>query len=197
MNIFFTKKVNDEAAGNWDGIFAEAAKHHRAKITVESYTDKDEISDQQRKWLHCQAGPIQELMRDGWSFRDAKEYIKVEYGREWFVVELTDDNVDNTKGYFRWECRNVDCRKVTHPLDILVMYIDYKYGRFCPNCWETKQQHNEVYPIAIKSIMDVSVKNTNLWFGEIWTHFPKNHDGTAKILQPDPDWADKLKRKSK
>ncbi|HDY87964.1 MAG TPA: hypothetical protein ENH82_07625 [bacterium] len=192
MNIFFTKKVEGEAAGNWDGIFAEAAKHHRAKITVESYTDKDEISDQQRKWLHCQAGPIQELMRDGWSFRDAKEYIKVEYGRHWFVTILTDDNIKKATGYFRWECQHVDCKKIIHPVDILIYSTGSAHSvRHCPNC-----QGVALIPIAIKSIVDVSVKNTNLWFKEILTHFQKNHDGTPKILQPDPEWNKKLSKKT-
>ena len=187
--IYYTHKVQDEAAGDWAGIFAEAAKHNRSKITVEPYTDKDEISDQQRKWVHCKAGPIQELMREGWSFREAKEYIKVEYGREWFVVELTDKNFKNINGIFRWECRKVTCRKLVHPMDVLHLEYHDEVGRYCPFC-----NNGSLRAIAIRSITDVSVKKTNLWFNEVFAHFPKNEDGSPRILQPDPEWQKKLQK---
>ena len=48
--IFYTHKAGDEAAGNWKAIQTEAAKHHRAKITVENYSEAKEWSEQQRKW---------------------------------------------------------------------------------------------------------------------------------------------------
>ena len=122
-------------------------------------------------------------MRSGWSFRDAKEHIKVEYGRQWFVVELTGDNFKNIDGVFRWECRKPTCRKLIHPLDIKSLYDGAKIRKFCPHC-----SQSGVKPIAIKSIMDVSVKKTNLWFNEIFEHFPKKPDGTPRVPQPDPDW---------
>ncbi len=188
--IYYTHKAGDEAAGPWKAIQTEAAKHHRARITVESYTDSDEISDKQRGWIHCKAGPIQELMREGWSFREAKEHLKIEYGRQWFVVELTGENFKDIDGIFRFECKTVLCRKLIHPMDALRFTTATGDIRFCPYC-----NSESLKPVAIKSIMDVSVKNTNLWFAEIFAHFPKNHDGSLRIQQPDPEWSKKLKKK--
>lgn len=180
--IFITERKEHEdeiaAAGDWNAIMAEAAKYHRAKVVVEEYSDKDEISEQQRKWLHCEAGPIRELMRSGWSFREAKEHLKVEYGRHIFVVELTDDNFRRIKGVFRWECKRSLCHKLIHPMDIIA---NAGKVRLCPYC-----QHVGIKPLAIKSIMDISVKKTNLWFDEIFAHFPK-------IQPPDKEWKKKLK----
>lgn len=51
--IFITRKVDDAAAvdnGTWDDIQAEAAKHRRSRVTVESYSEEAEWSEQQRKW---------------------------------------------------------------------------------------------------------------------------------------------------
>ena len=172
---FTTDRQNGVACGDWDGIHKAAAKYHRAKIEITDF-DAQEISEQQRKWLHCKAGPIRELMREGWSFRDAKEYLKVEYGRGIFVVELTDDNFSKIDGVFRWECRRATCRKLIHPMDIL---IDEDSIRCCPYC--SNQEGALLIPIALKSIMDISVKKINLWFDEIFAHMPK-------IQPPDPDW---------
>lgn len=50
MPSYITEKVNGEAITDWPAIHAEAAKHHRSMITVESYTEEKELTDQQRKW---------------------------------------------------------------------------------------------------------------------------------------------------
>ena len=189
---FITNKVGEVAAmqdHHWSDVQVAAARFKRARIIVESYSEEKEISDQQRKWLHCKDGPIRERMKEGWSFREAKEYVKTEYGREWFVVELDEENINTTKGVFRWECRNVDCRKVMHPMDVDLIQdeLTSEFFRFCPNCWETKGQINGVYPIAIRSIMDVSVKKTNMWFDENFAHMPK-------IKPPDSDWKESTKK---
>ena len=50
---FITKKIEGEAAvqdGKWDDIKAEAAKHHRSKVTVQDWSEAREWSEQQRKW---------------------------------------------------------------------------------------------------------------------------------------------------
>lgn len=182
MPVFITNTIDGVAAvqdNTWEDVQVEAAKHHRSAIEVRKYDEIAEISEQQRKWLHCKAGPIRELMREGWSFRDAKEYVKVEYGRQWFVVELTDKNCNEVDGVFRWECKRVACRKLIHPVDVLYYVDNYENApvkRQCPHCGNV-----QLKPIAIKSIMAVSVKNTNFWFAEIFDHMPK-------ILPPDPDW---------
>ncbi len=76
-----------------------------------------------------------------------------------------------------------------HPLEVVrIGHMDSSIRR-CPNC------ESEVFPVAIKSIMNVSVKNTNLWFKEIFAHFPKNEDESPRIQEPDPEWSKKLKKK--
>lgn len=193
MVTFLTKQVDIEgvkkASGNWqgkDGIYAEAAKHRIAQVEVTAYDPDNEISEQQRKWLHCKAGPIRAKVREGWSFREAKEWVKVEYGRQWFVVELTDDNAANVEGVFRWECRKSICRKLIHPMQALSM--TGTKARYCPYCSEIRNENSKLYPIALKSIRDVSVKKTNRWFAEIFAHMPG-------IKQPNPDWEKDEKEK--
>lgn len=51
--IFITHNVGNAAAvdnGTWNDIQAEAANHRRSKITVESFSEEAEWSEQQRKW---------------------------------------------------------------------------------------------------------------------------------------------------
>lgn len=192
---YITNRIDGQAAVlctddekiTWDDIKAEAAKNIRSKVEVTPYDSQDEISEAQRKWLHCKNGPIRELMRGGWSFRDAKEHVKVEYGRQWFVVELRHDNFKRIDGVFRWECKKALCRKLIHPMDI---FATQDGRRLCPFC------EGIVKPIAIKSIMDVSVKKTNLWFDEIFAHFPKNENGKPRVEQPDPKWKIKEKKEN-
>lgn len=185
---FITKTVDGLVSSKvtdlYEEIKKEAAKFHRARITIED-DEKLEISEKQSHWLHCKAGPVRELMRDGWSFRNAKEHCKVEWGREWFVVRLTNENYKETKGVFRYECKAVLCRKLIHPLDIR-RSDDESQRPLCPHCGLL------TVPIAIKSIMDIPVSNINLWFDEIFEHFPKNADGTVRVKQPDKNWRKKL-----
>lgn len=185
MPVFAGITVDGQPAAGWKRIYAACAKHHRFVVEVRKRDDVAEISEQQRKWLHCEAGPIRELMRGGWSFREAKEHVKVEYGRQWFVVELTNKNCGTAEGVFRWECRKSVCRKMVHPLHTKAQR-SYT-NRYCPHCLEQRGVWSDLYPVVIKSIMDVSVKHTNLWFDEIFAHMPK-------ILPPDPDW--KIKKRS-
>ena len=51
--IYYTKKIEDQVVligHKWQDLFTEAAKHHRSRITVESYSEAKEWSEQQRKW---------------------------------------------------------------------------------------------------------------------------------------------------
>ncbi len=58
MSVFITNTIDGKAAVQvigkkaytWEDIQSEAAKHRRSKITVESYSEAAEWSDQQRKW---------------------------------------------------------------------------------------------------------------------------------------------------
>ncbi len=53
MPVFITNTIDGVAAvedKTWDDIQVEAAKHRRSKVTVESYSEDAEWSDQQRKW---------------------------------------------------------------------------------------------------------------------------------------------------
>lgn len=50
---FITRKVDNAAAvdnGTWDDIQAEAASHWRSRVTVESFSEEAEWSEQQRRW---------------------------------------------------------------------------------------------------------------------------------------------------
>ena len=47
---FYTNQIEGEAAGDWDAIQAEAGKHHRCKVTVESFTEARELSEGQLNW---------------------------------------------------------------------------------------------------------------------------------------------------
>jgi len=50
MNKFITETVDGQASGDWLGIQAAASKHHRAKITVEEYSEAKEVTLQQIRW---------------------------------------------------------------------------------------------------------------------------------------------------
>ena len=53
MTTFITRTIDKQAAvedGTWEDIQSEAAKHRRSKVSVESYSEAAEWSDQQRKW---------------------------------------------------------------------------------------------------------------------------------------------------
>ncbi len=50
---FITRLIDGEPAvedATWEEIRAEAAKHRRSKVSVESYSEDAEWSDHQRKW---------------------------------------------------------------------------------------------------------------------------------------------------
>ena len=50
---FITHKIDNQAAlenAKWEDIQTEAAKHTRSRITVESYSEAQELSLQQIKW---------------------------------------------------------------------------------------------------------------------------------------------------
>ena len=181
--IFFTKLFDKVPAvqdgKTWKNIYGEAGRHHRSIIEIKEYNENSEISDQQRKWLHCKAGPIRELVKTGWGFDDAKLHLKVAHGREWFVTYVTPDNYHKLKGDLYWECEGLMCRKLIHPA--IVEYADSK--RVCPFC-----KKPDIRLIAVKSIMNVSVKNTTEWFHNIWDKFPR-------IKRPDPNWPRKKKVK--
>ena len=53
MPSFITNRIDGVAAvedKTWEDIQVEAAKHRRSKVSVESYSEDAEWSDQQRKW---------------------------------------------------------------------------------------------------------------------------------------------------
>lgn len=196
MPKYYTKTIDGLPAVKdfkWRDIYNMAGSFHRSVIEVKEYDENAEISEDQRKWVHCEAGPIRLIMDQyAWSFRDAKEYCKVEWGRKWFVVELTDENIDKTEGVLRFECRRAACGKFFHVLDIRLT-LDEDTGeisRVCPNCGGV------VYPIAIKSIMKVSHKKVNMWFREMIEHFPRHPETKEQVLfGPDKEWFKKKEGK--
>ena len=50
MKTFLTTTYNGEAAGDWAGMHAEAAKHKMARVSIEVYTEARDLSERQRAW---------------------------------------------------------------------------------------------------------------------------------------------------
>jgi hypothetical protein len=50
MPTYICELVEGKPISDWKAIYAEAAKHKRSRVTVESYSEKAEQTDQQRKW---------------------------------------------------------------------------------------------------------------------------------------------------
>jgi len=53
MTTYITRTIEGHAAvedAKWQDILDEAASHRRSKVSVESYSEDAEWSDQQRKW---------------------------------------------------------------------------------------------------------------------------------------------------
>ena len=50
MKTFIIHKENDALLADWPSIYKEAGKHRRGKITVKSYGEDAEWTDQQRKY---------------------------------------------------------------------------------------------------------------------------------------------------
>ncbi len=182
MKRFRGKTEDNHPVCKWNGVggvYEECVKHKQFIVEVREYSEKAEISDGQRKWLHCEEGPIRELVRLGWSFKDAKNHLKIAHGRQWFVKDVTEQNFQKVKGELFWECQIAVCRKLAHPA--IMEFIDRTTGpvRVCPFCYS-----DDIKLIAIQSIMDKSIGITNKWFDEIFAAYPK-------ILPPDPNWKKK------
>ncbi len=53
MPVFITNTIDGKAAvqdKTWEDVQVEAAKHHRSRVTVESYSEAAEWSEGQRNW---------------------------------------------------------------------------------------------------------------------------------------------------
>jgi hypothetical protein len=178
--IFKGQTIQNQPAAQWKAVYNECRKYPRFVVEVREYSEETEISDQQRKWLHCDNGPVRQLMAEGWSFIDAKNHLKRAYGRQWFVKYISEKNFKTVTGEAWWECQAALCNTLIHPVN-----IGYKDGkRSCPLCGNHK-----IKLIAIQSIMDKSVKTINLWFDEIFNAMPR-------LPKPDPNWKQKNKSTS-
>lgn len=172
--------IEGKAAADWPKLYKLCEQYHRFGIEVFDL-DTREISDQQRKWLHCDNGPIHRLMAEGWSFKDAKNHLKRAYGKHLFIKYITGKNFKTATGEVWWECQVAFCNTLIHPVN-----IGYKNGkRCCPLCGSHK-----IKLIAMKSIMDLSVKKTNQWFDAIF-------DAMPNLPKPDPDWKENKNKENK
>jgi len=151
---------------------------HGEGVETIKHDTKSCISKKQNGWLHCKDGPIMYLVGEGWDFYEAKRFLKVKYGREIFVRDMTNENCNKLKGYFFWECRAAACRNIVHPHNA----ISAVNKRLCPNC------HSILHPIVIKSINDVAVSRIKAWNDCIWEAYPL-------IKKPDPEWYKKKETK--
>ena len=148
----------------WKDVHTECAKHHTFILEFRPYDENAEISGQQRKWLHSDWGPIHLYMKEEKkTFADAKIFVKVMYGREWFVTVITDDNVDKAIGPAYWECKKTQCQEIFH----IKKAFAEPGKRTCSKCGSI-----DIQLIAIKSINDISVRQTQLWFDEIFDKHP-------------------------
>jgi len=147
------------------------SRKHGEGVEVKEIDRNGCISGKQNGWLHCKDGPIMYLVGEGWDFYEAKRFLKVKYGREIFVRDMTDENCSKLKGYFFWECRVTSCRSIVHPHNA----IAFGGARLCPNC------EQPLHPISIKSINDVAVSRIKAWNDCIWEAYPD-------IKKPDPEW---------
>ena len=162
--IFKGQTINDKASAMWPEIYRECEKYSRFIIEVREYDENAEISDQQRKWLHGKMGPIHHYMKDKRAtFADAKNFVKVRYGREWLVTVITNENIDNAVGVPYWECKQTQCQEVFH----IAKALTEPGKKTCCKCGS-----ENIQLIAIRSTMDVSIHQTYLWFNEIFDKIP-------------------------
>ena len=176
---FEGKTENGDPVADWDAVYAAAAKHRRFMIKVLKWSDAAEISREQTGWLHCKDGPYAHLSEFmGCSLIEAELYLKVNCGRDYFVEEVIEENVESLTGHVRYECLWSFCRKLVHPARIHGDMLTR-----CPYC-----DHGTLGLINIKSKKSQSVAKTNEWFKSIYTHM---EELGCPIEMPDKDWKQK------
>jgi len=176
---FYGETIQGTATALWKSIYKACETFHRFGIEVFDL-DQRTISEQQRKWLHCDNGAIRVIMKaEKKTFMDAKVFLKVRFGRAFFVEYITPENYQKVKGVPYWECQNTFCKEVSH-----VAVMGYENGiRQCPKCGNI-----DIKLIAIKSSEDQPIKTINLWFKEMISKIPN-------LPEPNPEW-DKTKQET-
>jgi len=171
--ILIGSTIEGKAAADWPLMYKLCEQYHRFGIEIFDL-DTREISEQQRKWLHCDNGPIRRVMKsEKMTFMDAKVFLKVRFGRSFFVKLITADNCNKIEGTPYFEC--LTCHEIIH-----VAKLNYEKGeRCCPECGSI-----ELQLIAVGSSEAVSIKIINMWFDEIFSKIPG-------LEEPDPKWKEK------
>jgi hypothetical protein len=88
---FYTTQIEGEAAGDWEGIQAEAGKHHRALVHVEACSESRQLSLQQIRWIKGILLPA--LAENGESVLVWENRLKVSIMPEKFIYACIVDGV--------------------------------------------------------------------------------------------------------
>lgn len=177
MPIYRGRIVNNQPSIHWPAFNAECRKHADKGFIVEvrPYSPDNEISRQQMKWLHCDAGPIKTLSDyQGISRKEAQNELKRKCGRQWFIDYVTDENCNDVEGQIFYECQWSFCNKLTHPAKLIGQ------DKLCPFCGK-----DTLLIINIKSKTTLSIKQTNEWFTEIFDFMDAIN---RPVMPPDPKW---------
>lgn len=169
---FYGETIDGKACAIWRDVYRACEQFHRFKIEI-SDADAVNISERQRGWLHCEEGAIRKVMKsEKMTFLDAKVFLKVKFGRAWFVKFITPENYQTVGGSIYWECQEPFCREIIH-----VAKIDFEGGkRQCPKCGS-----GNIRLISVKSSENQSVKIINMWFKEML-------DKIKGLEEPKEDW---------
>ena len=159
MQQFKTVTMDGLAAGLWDDIKTEAAKYPRSLITVERFNPERAISAQQMKWVHCEDGPIRIYSEIGHSLAESENYLKRQCGRQWFIVDITDDNWWESTGEIYYECRHSLCGQIFRPNLVRCIAGILR----CKECGG-----KDIHLIAIKSKTGLTVNETTDWFNNMF-----------------------------
>lgn len=175
MSIYLGHKINGLPVFNRKAFELVCQKYDRFVVEVRNYTKEEEITLQQMRWLHCKEGPIQVLSQyQGVSLMEAQRELKRKCGRQWFVEMVDETNYHEVEGQVFFECKKSFCNKLFHPVLLAGRQ------RLCPYC-----QTDSIQLINIKSKTSLTVRQTNLWFMEI---FEFMESIGQPVMPPDPRW---------
>ncbi|MDD5459738.1 MAG: hypothetical protein PHF37_10145 [Phycisphaerae bacterium] len=175
--VFTSWSVSDFKA-TFNAIWQECKRLGRFIIEVRPWDEAKEISLQQMKWIHCDAGPIK-LFADfqGVSLLDAELELKRKCARKLFVIEVSGHNWEKLiNGRFFYECQRSICNKLVYPHRVMIV----GRKRVCPHCG-----HASVRLIHINSKTSLSAKQTTEWMKSMVSFC---EDLKIKIQMPDKDW---------
>ena len=157
-------------------------KHSGESLIVEvrKYDPQKEISYNQMKYIHCDAGPIKLFAEfQGCSNLESELQLKRECGEHLFIKELTGQTwveLCELRGKSYFECKNTLCRLLALPQDMIK--VDGK--RACPMC-----KTLEPRVVMILSKTELTTKQTNEWIENMYTFLTSQN---INVQMPNRDW---------